>query len=798
MPSPSTAFCKEGALLKRLIFTIFINFLFSSLVTGVAFCLPTSSAFAVDENTPWNIEANELRQLPNGNYVAEGNVEITQLGKVIKADHIVFDQTNMTVIATGHVFALSQGNVMTGDRLTLDLESETGILYSGSIFAQENHITISGNEILKTGPDSYLAKQAIITTCDMNDPDWKLTGKNVKVTIDGYGIAEGATFWAKNLPILWAPYLVFPAKVTRQTGLLMPSVAYSNRLGVDIEIPVFWAINNSMDATFYYNHLDKRGNRFGAEFRYESSYDSGGIIQFDYLNDRQIDDGTPSNSKWGYDGDGFTRPNHTRYWFRMKQDQTLFADIKFMSDIDIVSDQDYLREFRSGYAGFEKSKKMFFDRFSRSLDEYDEHVRLNRLALSRTGQQWYAKLETRWYDDVAARNLKLTDTNTQSLPTFFVANVRTPVFSQFPNIQYSVAGEASYLYRKDSQQGARLDIAPRFYFPFNLGKYVSITPSIGLDATYWNVTEPKTIGDVKAGSHDRFIYDFTLEASTQLHRTFDVNFLNVQKLQYIIRPEILYSLVPDLDQTGLPNFGDYIDRYQKNNKLTYGFTNIFMARLKPSKQPKRDNSKFMYNMDIRTPEPDAQKYKEAAENVESFTGMGEYLIPLSSVGTPFASETKTQATYAELMRFSIYQSYDWNAQTSTNRPFSPIEANLIVGLSPYLSLRGGVAYNTYDGNFPYYNIGGSVSVYQKYFVGAEYRFAKGESNSFYGRLNTALADRWFFFGDIEYNFSSRKTLQAHVGLLYKTKCWGLGFSWGVEDSNNRYQIMITLTGISSF
>src|SRR5262249_17361244 len=58
-----------------------------------------------------------------------------------------------------------------------------------------------------------------------------------------------ATFRINDVPVLYFPYLPFPANTDRQTGLLMPRIGYSNRRGLVYEQPFFWAIDKSSDIT---------------------------------------------------------------------------------------------------------------------------------------------------------------------------------------------------------------------------------------------------------------------------------------------------------------------------------------------------------------------------------------------------------------------------------------------------------------------------------------------------------------------------------------------------------------------
>ena len=92
-------------------------------------------------------------------------------------------------------------------------------------------------------------------------PDWKITGKNMTVTIEGYGTIHHAALWAKQVPVLYSPYLIFPAKTERQSGLLVPEAGYSERNGFQFSQPFYWAINDQSDATFTFEHIANRGEK---------------------------------------------------------------------------------------------------------------------------------------------------------------------------------------------------------------------------------------------------------------------------------------------------------------------------------------------------------------------------------------------------------------------------------------------------------------------------------------------------------------------------------------------------------
>lgn len=222
-----------------------------------------------DAHFPWHITADELNfDEADQVYVATGNVVISKMDKKIIADRVYFDHKRMIATASGHVVMTVGKDIIAADQLEIDLNTEQGSLQNGSFFLHKENFHIRGDQIQKTGPDSYQADKASLTTCDGDNPAWKITGRNLNITIEGYGYAQHAVFWVKKIPVFYTPFIAFPVKSKRQTGLLPPQMGTSSRKGYHYNQPFFWAINDHMDATFYDHYMQERGNKLGAELRY--------------------------------------------------------------------------------------------------------------------------------------------------------------------------------------------------------------------------------------------------------------------------------------------------------------------------------------------------------------------------------------------------------------------------------------------------------------------------------------------------------------------------------------------------
>ena len=727
------------------------------------------------DNSPWHITADELSYIESEDvYVAEGDVVVEKNDRRIAADYARFDQKAMEITAKGHVVMSVGNDILTADSLAINLATEKGVIQNGAFFLEKYNFHIKGNQIRKTGKNSYQVDKASITTCNGDKPAWKITGRHLNVTIEGYGSAYHATFWVKSVPVMYTPFIAFPVKLKRQTGLLSPQVATSSRKGFQYIQPFFWAINESADATFYEHYMASRGNKLGTEFRYVFSPVSKGTLMFDYLEDKEIDDGTGNSSQdWGYDDTLHTgsvhsgdilRPNHDRYWFRMKQDQELPAGLVANVDLDVVSDQDYLQEFKSGYTGFRDTRDYFNDEFGRDIDDYNDPIRLNRFNVNRRWSRYSFNTEFRWYDDVISRRQGGPDTTVQRLPAIRFDASKQPLL-QSP-FYFTLDSEYTYFYREDAlttnqvTRDHRVDVNPRIYLPFSLGHYVALEPSLGFRETYWYVDayDDGVNGDE---SFHRELVDGRVNLSTEFYRIFKTDGEKIDRLKHTLNPQIIYTYLPELNQEDYPNF-DSVDRIARQNQVTYSLTNLLIYR---SRQP----------------------LAAAAE--------------------------KPSYGYRQFLRFFLSQQYDFNEASekdpskwkngTTQEPFSPVYGKLEITPEAYYVLTADGEWSVYGEGLIARNLAVSLSDQRGDQLFVEHRFQKDidqvdqntEVESIFSSLLLKISDRLSATGEYERDIYDQNDLLISLGTLYQSQCWSLRLKYTHEGDEQKYAFMIGLQGL---
>lgn len=707
--------------------------------------------FKNDPTIPWHIEADLMTyDRATNQTTASGNAIFRKNDFRLSADEVRYDRARMAGEAAGNVHVISGEDWMTGDRIEIDLQNRTGTLHKGDLFIKQSNYHVSGGIIRKTGDNSYYAEDVEITTCDGEVPDWAIGGKKLDVTIEGYGFVHHAFFRIKDVPVLYSPFFIFPVKTKRQTGFLMPEFGNSDRKGVEVTQPFFWAINDSSDATFYEHFMSRRGNKLGAEYRYVMDDKSHGAVMFDWLKDRKVDDGTGSSSvDYGYTDDEALRTNSDRYWLRMKLDQQLPLDITAQLSLDVVSDQDYLHEFKSGLTGYHDSVNFFVDQFGHDLDDYTDPVRTNRLNFNRIWPTASANAEFRWLDDVIARRQDGPDENVQRLPSVSLDSTRQSYLDLPLHIGFD--SQYAYLFRKDGIRGHRADFYPRIYVPYRLGRYVSLEPSLGLRETVWYTDHPEASNGDSDRSYNREFYDFRLNLASEMFKVYRTGSDGEGRLKHLMRFQAEYDYAPELNQTEYPRF-DALDRIENRELITYSWIHSLVTR-----------SAFH---------------------------------PSGSNGGP---NTPVSYNYHQLARLKFEQSYDlFKEKEDIPEPFSPITAELELDVTPEVYLKADTGWSTYCNDFVSHNIACGLKDHRGDELFVEHRYVRDNRETLYTDVLLRVASWLWLYADFERNLLADKDLSKGVGLSYQDRCWSFDVRYAREEDNNEVAFSISLYGLGEF
>jgi LPS-assembly protein len=728
-----------------------------------------------DKDLPWQLEADVIDYDQTlDEYTAKGNVIIYKGNIKLMADYVRFDRQNMQAYAEGDVILTNGEDILSGSSMEIDLENQIGSVENGYLFLKENNYHLSGEVIKKVGEKTYTIDDATLTTCDGEKPDWKITGSKVKIKEDGEGTARNAMLYARNMPVLYTPYFYYPARKKRQTGFLIPEGGISDRWGWYYNQPFFWAIDESSDATFYGHYMNSRGLRGGIEYRYYLDNWSKGTLMVNGLRDKQIDDGTGGSSqKWGFE-DGkreILRKNQDRYWFLMSHHQKMPWNVRARLELDIVSDQDYTRDWQNGHMGWSQAKSYFEEVFNWDIDDFNDPIRTNRLNFNKIWPKYSLNAQLRYDLNSTIRNTGNLDLTLQQLPVIEFDGVKQRI-AKSPFF-YNLNSQYVYYWTRDAERGQRTDLFPRVYLPLRFKPFVTIEPSVGARSTLWYLDQKDFGPDDDKQFYHRELYDTRLDLFSEVNKVFRFEGQKLEAAKHTIRPRIIHEFIPDVDQEDLPKF-DSTDRIKKKNLLTYSLTNTLTSKIRKSGTSKT----------TRRVDPNQA----------------------SVINSP------AEYAYNDFLRFKLEQSYDINEanEGDPERPFSPILAELDVFPGKYVALDSDAFWSVYEMKLLSYNVLANLWDARGDSLAVEYRYTEesGEldlnpAHSIYTRLQLKVTDRLRVSADYEYNFRDDTRVQTGFGINYKSQCWS--FEGSVKDSvgvdgatNLDFEVKVNLYGLGEF
>ena len=269
-------------------------------------------------------------------YVATGNVFVIQTTRTLRAEWVAFSTETGIGVAEGDVEVVDVGDVVTAEFMVFDIESLRGMFFDGGMDVGSQGFRIRAKEMIRTGENTFEMKDAVFTTCRCPDSGrlpWQITSQEAEVEVGDHGTVKNATLDVLGIPVLWFPWAFFPVKSERESGVLLPEVSLGGRGGYGGGLPLFWAAHQQVNVLFTPRYFSERGFKGDGEIEYVFGERSEGELFVSGLFD-QLEGGTNNFA---------TR--QTRYGVKWRHDQDIFGKWRWQTDLKHVSDNFYPDDF---------------------------------------------------------------------------------------------------------------------------------------------------------------------------------------------------------------------------------------------------------------------------------------------------------------------------------------------------------------------------------------------------------------------------------------------------------------------
>src|SRR2546425_6435124 len=514
-------------------------------VAGAQAPAPTTVRTSVGEV---NLVADRIEQVgPDNLVVATGNVELTRGSARLLADRIEINRATGDATAQGRVIFYDGEDRLTGQRIDYNIKTGTGVVYEGEARATP-YYRIMGERLERLGESVYRVRRGVFTTCDDDSPSWSFRVGSGTADLEDLVYGTNASFWAKDMPLIpYFPFFAAAIRRERQSGFLAPQFGSSSRKGFFAEIPFYWAITDSQDATLTLDGFTRRGVGGAAEYRYVISRDQRGSLDGFFVHES-------------------VTTGDTRGFGSAKHDWQIGPGLSFRADLNAVSDDLVLREYQS------------------ELQQRSTQRAESNLFVTKTWSNWSAVGRLYWYQDLTtARPVEL-----QRVPELTLQGVRQSL-PGLPGFLYQVDTSAVNFIREVGSEGFRYDLHPVVSRPVSLGGYATVTPFAGGRVTLYSVTTTgihtplagggSVIETTKDEPRVRDLVDFGSDAENRASRVYALGgWGGLDSMLHSVEPRAHYIRILGHNFSGLPLWTDQIDRIPKSSWLEYSLTNRLRGR----------------------------------------------------------------------------------------------------------------------------------------------------------------------------------------------------------------------------
>lgn len=753
--------------------------------------------------------------------VAAGRVEIKYQDLKLQADRVRIDIPTNRMTAEGEVVLDEGPQRLTGSSLEYDLQSRTGRVTQAVAFVSDPGYVFSGDEIAKTGERTYTVVDGVFTSCvDQKVPDWSLRMSSAEVTLEGYAKVKNARVRFKNVPLFYFPYILWPAKTERSSGLLVPKPGYSSRRGVYLGLAYFQTLGRSADTTLFADLFTEDYIGFGNEIRYRPSERTQGGLRAHLM--LEPDEVPPEFQKDHLDNSWEQGDDRWKVQFNHETNQ-LWGKFRGVISFEDYSDFDYLQD-------------------------YERSVNLQTKSVVRSQGFLSANF--------GVSSLNILAEQTQRISRGFVTSLR-----QLPEVEYrvrnarlgntslyfSMLGSVNYfdIDRSEEPQGfqidyARADAFPTLSIPLSSLTWLSTKLDLSYRATWYSqsgVERPDTVPTgsdplafFEGGSLTRTYPQAALEViGPSFSRIFDKPVGPFAKLKHIIEPRLNYVYVGDLedtltteedplDRTSRIIQFDEVDRVFSSNLAIFSITNRLLAKPKP-KKPEEQAAEAEKEDVTKTA---AEKDEEATEEPGTPTPAESE----TTADTPAVEEEEGPAF--EIASFELAQAYSFDdeqpgQQSSGRRPTlttqeGPLVAALRINPSQWTTLKADLVYNTLFNAVQSYAISGGTR-FGRHALGLTWRTNRrldidvDETTNDQAQLNTTIGlwrEALKLNTYVSYDLQRSELLQQRHILTWQGKCLSFDLEYresqffsgrntnGEPIVDRDYRFSLTLRNVGTF
>lgn len=288
------------------------------------------------ENEKFQLIAQKIDSKDNI-VTAKGRVVIFSPSYYLSAEKVIYNKKNKSFELFSNVVIIKNNTLQTqSDYAFINMQSES---YSQKpLFLYERNSNLwATSRFAKKKEELIQLENSIISSCDCLNPDWSIKVSSANYNEKNKWInAYNPRLYIKNIPILYLPYIGFPTDKTRRSGLLIPTIGYSNSKGIYYSQPIYFALKDNYDIQIVPQFRYERGYGIYGYLRYMDSLYSQLNFKTGIFKEKkkyQINNNLDNDLHYGLD----FNYKRTKLFSNDKTQDGFYSSITYLNDIEYIT-----------------------------------------------------------------------------------------------------------------------------------------------------------------------------------------------------------------------------------------------------------------------------------------------------------------------------------------------------------------------------------------------------------------------------------------------------------------------------
>ncbi|MDD5081048.1 MAG: LptA/OstA family protein [Candidatus Omnitrophica bacterium] len=511
------------------------------------------SAMAQEKDLPVDIEADTISfDHAKKQIVATGNVIISQNELSLHCQEAIYDSAANKAYIEGDVEVHRGEDVSYGKNVVYDFSKKAAVVTDTRVYASP---FFGKADEVQTGDDgSIVLHKGYVTTCDLDEPHYKLEAKKITIYPGDRIKARGMVMKVGKVPVFYFPYISIP--INGDEFPFSPSFGKDGELGYYVLTRWRYILDDNVKGAVDLDYYEKRGWGLGLTHQAKTKKYGNALFKYYTIKDNLY---STDNRSELYDeyperaGIAEKYLDDDRYKAQLFYDFKPMPNLTIKAEINKFSDKYFMKDFF--YDEYEKQNHplsyMLMDySFPNSSLSLFTQKRLNNFY---TETEYLPQLEYNMYKH-----------NIGSSKFYFESKEKAGYLQYKPE----VPAEDSSVFRFYTHN--KISYSDRFGF-------LSITPYVAMYNIYYSQNKYSQENVL------RTIPEAGITLSTKFYKYFDlpVNFCGetINEFRHILTPEISYSYMhdPTVSDNNLIEFDDD-DTFERSEKIIFKLKNKIQAK----------------------------------------------------------------------------------------------------------------------------------------------------------------------------------------------------------------------------